>query len=153
MCCYGKGTIPKPGDGVSINVSSGFCHEPDHVQLEIGTKNDNNTLSKAVPGNHAMGDTSIGGWSALHTSAATSKSAAGIAVNSYKSLPNFFSQSSSGSRKPQSFSSPTSFSSNFHGTSSCDKLLWPSSSINVTASEQAEKWSETYDQNATNYRK
>ena len=48
MCCYGKGAIPKPGDGVSINVSTGFCHEPDHLQLEIGNTSVNETISNAV---------------------------------------------------------------------------------------------------------
>lgn len=34
-CCYTQMTEPLPGQGFPINVSTGFCHEPDHVQLHL----------------------------------------------------------------------------------------------------------------------
>ena len=122
---------------MSINVSTGFCHEPDHVQLILG-KN----LTEPVSGG--------GGWSASSASASAgsssvtgSASAASMsAVATSYSLPTSTSGSSS-----------SSSSSNFHRTSSCDKLLWPNFGLNVTTSAvQASSWSAEDDLNATNLR-
>lgn len=86
---------PRPGQYVNINVSQGFCHEPDHVQLHLA----GNTTTKVS-----------GGWSA------NSKNSSSLPLPSKKTqIPS---------------------SSNFHQKSSCDKLLWPSASLNVTSSEE-----------------
>ena len=145
MCCYDKVTLPEQGEGVSINVSTGFCHEPDHVQLN--NKNLTASAGQGPPSDHSSG------WSAAASSADASAdssvtgskqtSAAAAAANTfYSALPSSASSASSSS---------SSSSSNFHSTSSCDKLLWPSPKLNVTTSKQAALWSKAFDLNATAY--
>lgn len=98
-CCYTEMTEPLPGQGFPINVSTGFCHEPDHVQLHL--KN----ISS--------------GWSAAANEPVTAL--------------------------PSTMSTPEDLDS----SSYCDKLLWPSASLNVTTSERPlkKKWSQDF--NAT----
>ena len=149
MCCYDKVTLPEQGEGVSINVSTGFCHEPDHVQLN----NKNLTAGQGPPSDSSSGWSAAGAPSSLSSSADTtadsslvtgSKQTSAAAANTfYSALPSSASSSSS--------TADSSSSSNFHSTSSCDKLLWPSPKLNVTTSKQAALWSKAFDLNATAY--
>jgi hypothetical protein len=147
MCCYDKVTLPEQGEGVSINVSTGFCHEPDHVQLNNknltsagqGPPSDSSSGWSAAAGASSSADTTAD--SSLVTG---SKQTSAAAANTfYSALPSSASSSSS--------TADSSSSSNFHSTSSCDKLLWPSPKLNVTTSKQAALWSKAFDLNATAY--
>jgi hypothetical protein len=104
-CCYTQMNEPLPGQGFPINVSSGFCHEPDHVQLHLGKQKQGNSSS---PGR---------GWSA-----------ASSASNELRS------ESIS-----ESMTNKSSYGDFHSAHSSCDKLLWPSASLNVTRSEEVEE--------------
>jgi hypothetical protein len=151
MCCYDKVTLPEQGEGVSINVSTGFCHEPDHVQLN----NKNLTEGQGPPSDRSSGWSAAGAPSSSSSSADTtadsssvtgSKQTSAAAANTfYSALPSSASASSSSS------TADSSSSSNFHSTSICDKLLWPSPKLNVTTSKQAALWSKAFDLNATAY--
>ena len=165
MCCYDKVTLPEQGEGVSINVSTGFCHEPDHVQLALG-RIKNLTGVQSPPSDHSSSGwpaaaaasaassssadpsadmSAVVGAAAGSVTSADSKQTSAAAANPFYSLPSSASSSSS-------VRSDSSSSSNFHSTSSCDKLLWPSPKLNVTTSKQAALWSEAFDLNATDLR-
>ena len=150
MCCYDKVTLPEQGEGVSINVSTGFCHEPDHVQL-----NNKNLTSagQGPPSDSSSGWSAAGGApsSSADTTADSSSVTGSKQTSAAAAAPNTFYSALPSSASSSSSTADSSSSSNFHSTSSCDKLLWPSPKLNVTTSKQAALWSKAFDLNATAY--
>ena len=150
MCCYDKVTLPEQGEGVSINVSTGFCHEPDHVQLN--NKNLTATGQGGPPSDSSSGWSAAGAPSSSADTTADSSSVTGSKQTSAAAAaPNTFYSALPSSAYSSSSTADSSSSSNFHSTSSCDKLLWPSPKLNVTTSKQAALWSKAFDLNATAY--
>lgn len=110
QCCYSLMLDPLPGQGFPIKVPNGFCHEPDHVQ----PSHLNQSADAAV--------VAAGGRPAGHAPLSAAAAAAQKDSSSSNTLP------------------ATSLSSSSHHALSCDKLLWPSASLNVSTSRDAWEW-------------
>ena len=132
-CCYKEVNEPPPGQGFPLNVSAGFCHEPDHVQLHLKRFN---ATSKRAPA----------GWPAGVTSSTTADNTSGQKYLTSLPQPSTFLLPN----KPPNVQAATLKSrsprSNFHYSSEkqtqvdiCDKLLWPSASLNATSEEATKR--------------
>ena len=142
-CCYTLMSDPPPGHGYPINVTSGFCHEPDHVQLHLGGRPARNGPSEGPPAGSPAGGSvpntnkqpnqttnSNGGSVGAETEARPT----GGRTNwpSAKATPSSSLPTSAGGRA--GVRAPSS------DPQRCDKLLWPSASLNVTTSKDAVAW-------------
>ena len=107
-CCYKKSLEPLPGHGFPLKVAAGFCHEPDHVQLHL---NESDTGFSNVGNTGASSASAGAAGSTLKLS--TSNSAFGIGKTNQAVIS-------------------TSLPATFHA-STCDTILWPSTSLNVTS--------------------
>ena len=140
-CCYKKMNEPAPGQGFPIKVSSGFCHEPDHVQIHLQNQQENaGARKRSAPANPSavanqthhsgssggMGRHGLLGWSEnispYHSSASAALAAPSLPARTARSPP----------ETEVSADDAASFPPNSQEI--CDKLLWPSASINVTSS-------------------
>ena len=124
-CCYTLTRAPLPGQGFPLNVSKGFCHEPDHVTFhregtgipgtantldnkDEAKKHKNGTLLKHNPNGRSVGEI-----------------VNQVVPTSSPALPT---------------SDVTLMTSQKLDSQRCDKLLWPSTNLNITTSKDAFEW-------------
>ena len=112
-CCYTLTRAPLPGQGFPLNVSKGFCHEPDHVTLHREGTGSNPTLDDEAKRNNGT----------LKHPNGRSVGVVDQVVTSSPSLP----------------TSMTMMTSQID-SQRCDKLLWPSTNLNITTSKDAFEW-------------
>lgn len=118
QCCYSAMADPLPGQGYPIHVSSGFCHEPDHVQFHLRRRgmsknyNNNGTVTNGTAGGSKQSPASLPS-SSLSSSPATEKS----------------NNNQNDNNNNNALLAPR-----------CDKLLRPSAALNVTNSTRANEW-------------
>ena len=149
-CCYTLMSDPPPGHGYPINVTSGFCHEPDHVQLHLGGRPARNGPSEgpqagAPPGGSVPNINKQPNQTTNSNGGSVGAETEARPAGNGRAGPSEGPQPAGDGRATPSSSLPTSAGVGLTHTPSsdpqrCDKLLWPSASLNVTTSKDAVAW-------------